>query len=342
MERKAEIREITLLQSFGIFLVVLGHSYIEINKHPQDPILSAFYWFHHFIYSFHMPLFMLLSGFLFFHSNTGESSKGASNFISSRFKRILAPYIIISSLTFPIKVLLNKFAARPLDLNIASYIKTIIYPTSNTIFFYWFLPTLFAVSLIAYLLFALIRNKNLQQYSLVIFLAFLLLNLFNPFKSQLLNIKGIANYLIYFWSGCVYYIYKDKLSSILNKPFVLLFIFLLLLSINIFTTPDANSFTKLLAAFSGICVSIGLANIFINKGLVLFRYINGFSYQIYLLSWFPQIFFKIVLSDILHVGFYPSFIFMLAGGIIFPVAVAKFMSKRPTGLNFIVGLRSKA
>lgn len=45
---------ISFLQAFGILLVVVGHSFYGC---PDNPI-------HTWIYSFHMPLFMFISGYL--------------------------------------------------------------------------------------------------------------------------------------------------------------------------------------------------------------------------------------------------------------------------------------
>ncbi len=57
-----------IAKSIGIFLVVLGHT--SINENLKI-----------FIYSFHMPLFFLISGFLF---KTNDNFK---NFFIKQFKR---------------------------------------------------------------------------------------------------------------------------------------------------------------------------------------------------------------------------------------------------------------
>lgn len=55
---------IALLPVWGILLVVLGHSGFE------EPIIqNELSWLHSWIYSFHMPLFFLISGYLFSLTN---------------------------------------------------------------------------------------------------------------------------------------------------------------------------------------------------------------------------------------------------------------------------------
>jgi len=335
--RNGEIREVTLLQSIGIFLVVFGHSYVEINQHRSDAVLSFFYWLHNFIYSFHMPLFMFISGLLFAHKYYQQNGLDYGKYILARFKRLIIPYVVLSSLTFPIKAVLNKYAVDPVNLNFISYIKSLIYPYSNPIFFYWFLPTLFAISLFAPFLLNLARGRNKPFILTIITLLLVILNVYNPFHTVLFNIKGIAAYLIYFWGGCVFYIMKDRLEGALRNIPLAAGLFVLLIGIN--CAGYSNTKINIIPAFLGIFAVLCVTYRFLDSGLKVFKPINGNAYQIYLLSWFPQIFVKIALYNILHLGFYVSFVFMLLGGIIFPLAAKEWIRKSMPRLNILIGLR---
>lgn len=72
---------VDIAKSIGIFLVVLGHT--EIN-----PDLKTF------IYSFHMPLFFIISGFLL------KTESSFKEFFIKRFKRLMIPYFVFSFLTY--------------------------------------------------------------------------------------------------------------------------------------------------------------------------------------------------------------------------------------------------
>lgn len=134
---------ISFLQVFGILLVVIGHSRYGA---PVDP------WWFTWIYSFHMPLFMFISGYLLRY---GCEKKNMSLFAMSwqerkfflwkKVKRLLIPYWAISSLAFVPKVLMSRFAARPMEFSFGEYIRMLIYPWDNVIIFFWFLPTLFLI-----------------------------------------------------------------------------------------------------------------------------------------------------------------------------------------------------
>lgn len=104
-------KKILFLQCFGILLVVLGHSGENI------PYLSKW------IYSFHMPLFIFISGYLLdYTSKNGIDKINLFNFINKKIKRLLIPYFVISSLAYVPKYLLGKFALRPLELTFSGYV----------------------------------------------------------------------------------------------------------------------------------------------------------------------------------------------------------------------------
>lgn len=67
---------IDALKGIGIMLVVLGH-------HSLPAALDTY------IFSFHMPLFFFISGFLF---DFGKYSKSGANFVKGKFRSLLLPY----------------------------------------------------------------------------------------------------------------------------------------------------------------------------------------------------------------------------------------------------------
>ena len=60
---KLRLREIDMLYALGTLLVILGHS------HPNDWSTFPGKWIE-FIYTFHMPLFFLIAGYLFAYSDS--------------------------------------------------------------------------------------------------------------------------------------------------------------------------------------------------------------------------------------------------------------------------------
>ena len=70
---------VSIIQCFAVLLVVLGHSI-------ESPIPSmSFVILHEWIYSFHMPLFMFVSGYLYFYSK----KRTYKEHIINKFKRLI-------------------------------------------------------------------------------------------------------------------------------------------------------------------------------------------------------------------------------------------------------------
>lgn len=111
-----------MIKGVAIWLVVLGHGIQFIGKRDffGDPFFKV-------IYSFHMPLFMLVSGYLFFLT---VSRKPALKVISDKAKSIILPIISWRSLSLCMVLILNIHFFN--DWNIKSFIAWYV-------FSYWFL-----------------------------------------------------------------------------------------------------------------------------------------------------------------------------------------------------------
>lgn len=68
------------LRGFGIVMVILGHS--------TSP-------FHTFIYAFHMPLFFIISGFLW--SDTTLENNSFGQYSKKKLKSLIVPYFKIAA-----------------------------------------------------------------------------------------------------------------------------------------------------------------------------------------------------------------------------------------------------
>ena len=113
-----KINWISILQGWAMFLVVIGHVNLTgIFLDSQTPITSII---QKTIYSFHMPLFMFISGMLFWETRL-KRDWNYKNILIDKAKRLLVPYFFFTVATFFIKLVASKFIYRPVDLNI-SYI----------------------------------------------------------------------------------------------------------------------------------------------------------------------------------------------------------------------------
>ena len=88
-----------LLSVWGILLVVLGHSGFEEPVIKQE--LSDL---HSWIYSFHMPLFFMISGYLFSLTNKSFVDIQLDKFMQKKVLRLLVPYVTIGTIVYLIKM----------------------------------------------------------------------------------------------------------------------------------------------------------------------------------------------------------------------------------------------
>lgn len=153
------IRYIDMAKGICILLVVLGHE-LTWNDAAR-----------YFIYSFHIPMFFVLSGVTM--RLTNECAKNKKDFMKKNLTGILYPYVIVSILYF-LWDIINWFVSGKLSMHLI-FMDLGQIVTGYGINVLWFLATLFLAKTIFYHLF---RNKK-KNYSivcmLIVFLAGIIL-----------------------------------------------------------------------------------------------------------------------------------------------------------------------
>lgn len=203
------------MKGIGIILVILGH--ISYNQGLTT-----------WIYSFHMPLFFIISGFLFY-----SSSK--INYIRKRMYSILIPYFFFSLLSF-VYWLVIESSIRGGDNNIALTFLGIFSAQSGGNYVFnivlWFLPCLLMTESIFYLI-----NKYCSRSLAPIVLFISVIGYFNSILNPVrlpwgLDIAMIA--LSFYGIGFYASKYRSKLytlNRLQKKQKLGLFLILLMLSI---------------------------------------------------------------------------------------------------------------
>ncbi len=165
---------IDILKGIAALLVVIGHA-IENGLGGEYTAPEIFYNnpFHIFIYSFHMPLFMMISGYLFSFSVRNHSF--GTN-LTNKVKTILIP-----NATWCITIIIIDCIKEYIRFGHVSALKdgSLLYNGCYNFFhLYWFLWALLASSMIV-----LLVNRFLKD-NLLIYIVLLILMLFLPGKFQ--------------------------------------------------------------------------------------------------------------------------------------------------------------
>lgn len=144
---KKRIDDIDFLKFVFIVLMITFHLVYIGDKYPDVK---------RWVYTFHMPGFLLISGFLF---NIGKSKKDQLIFI----KNIFVPYAVMEcGYTFMASLLPIREHIDSLTLGIVAE-KVFFHPLGP----YWYLQTLMICSITAYLVYRYLHIKNLSRFIII-------------------------------------------------------------------------------------------------------------------------------------------------------------------------------
>lgn len=257
------IEYIDTLRGFAIFLVTLGHV-LEESGYRGMPLFQ-------FIYAFHMPLFICISGFVIAYSfnkkleNTnGITISQTFKFIYAKFKAIMLPYYMWALVATPL--FFYTFNGR-LDYN--KVIDAVFINNTS----YWFLPCLFGLSIIFILYKYLLRkfnerarNKGITKITIITLLIISLLALYYVTKYDFL--RSVSSYIIPFIIGVAMAEYKSIYNAICNNPYIYtVALIAFCLVVGIFIAPQTPLMGKISRFICGI-LSIPICfNLFSNTSI---------------------------------------------------------------------------
>lgn len=263
--------QISFLFVFATFLVVVGHADITLDYREL--------WIFKWIYSFHMPLFFFLSGFLFAYTHPVSKMQGMGffPFMWKKVKRLLLPFLFINSVIFVIK---SRFVSvelmqHPMMFSFSSWVERMLY---RPIGFMWFLPALFMI----FVFFSFLRKWIYVDIYLQIVGVISLLVLSNVMPDiSFMQVSVAVYYSFYFSLGILYCIYKGEVDTLLlhYKYGMLLGSFML----SAYLIP-----VGVIAALVGILFCLILSLIMKNYCGKRIDRLSDYTYTVFLLSYFPQ------------------------------------------------------
>lgn len=304
--------EINIYKGIGIILVVLGHALKQtgVTNTLFDIMLSV-------IYSFHMPLFFVASGFVSVKLLDFTKNKERITYIKSRAVRLLVPYFAVGIFYMPIKFVLSRFAVNPYDFSSAW--KILIGENPNTVL--WFLYTLFWISVICALV---LNRKNLK----VIVLAGAIVSL----CGYLMNLQIEApKYFFFFVAGIFLRVNYEKISCLIagKTSWILMCVFVVG---NVLLYTSGMYVWTFFTAVSGCLVTLVLSKKIslkdqnrINKMLSV---CGKYSMEIYILSDFIAIAFRILLWGILGMNYIAVTVVCFLVGMLFPIPISKYIIQK--------------
>lgn len=198
-------QRIVNLRALAIILIVLGHSIIIYDRSfdllKSDIAMPMFETVKHFISFIQLKLFFSISGFLMFYkinnydnTSLSVSLKSVVQIFGDKFYRLLVPFFCVCVIWMdPIKIILG---VKDYDLSWNLILQQLQFSNCGHL---WFLPCLFIIFIIMYILLVLIRQNILGLTALFFILAYL--NYIYGRFPETFQIQNVAYYIYYFYLG---------------------------------------------------------------------------------------------------------------------------------------------
>ena len=298
---------------FACILVVVGHLLQGLKKADIRWNDNLYYYINEFIYLFHMPLFMCLSGYLYGKYTKIKDKNDYSKFIKKKIINLGIPYLIF----YISYVLINMMFSS--SVNSKKGLQDIFNIFTNPISPFWFLYALVVIFILIPIIEKLLNYKEKSIFCLLIIL--FISSLF--FRTKVYAIDIFLRYAVYFYFGVLIIKLKNLRQLNLKSTLINAILFTILaiscciigkqkiININII------SFIKFILALYGVVVSINIFNkLEKNK---YFDVMAKYTFPIYLMHTTFSAGIRIALLKIGIYNFYIHFILGLTLGITMPI-----------------------
>lgn len=173
-----------LLKCFAVLLVIIGHVSSQYDSRGYSSPLCIW------IYSFHMPLFMMLSGMFFKHA----LKKDSKSLLCTKIRQLIIPLLSWSLIILLVEIL---FFTRAAGWGTAT--KEWI-SAGGPLRGYWYLKCLFLYLTVNYIIVKVFKNLQIASIaSIILFIA-------------LPNINFTRMMIVFFWMGVFYEQISEKLN----------------------------------------------------------------------------------------------------------------------------------
>lgn len=279
MERQRFI-DIDCAKGLAIIFVVIGH--IVARGFPLGN--EWFIFVKQAVYTFHMPLFMFLSGWVFYYTYPkSDDLKQLKDFILKKAYRLLVPFFSMAIIIISGKYLAGKvmYVDHPVNNLFASIKNVFLHTDKSCVGFIWYVYVVFV-----FIVFTLLWTKLFKSKTNLVPLIILGLIMESVKIPAYFYLNLIGRNYIYFVLGCLAFQHKDKYYELIVKNaynFVLIFI----LSLGLYLTSIHFHYDifglKLFVAFFAILGIHGIIKSKTDESSILLK-ISKYTFPIYLFN----------------------------------------------------------
>lgn len=203
---------LVIVSHCGYYNIITKYGGIDYGEklkfmHGDTIIHILFSYLVNFIYTFHMPLFIGLSGSLFYIQLKNIRFKSMNELIANKAKRLLIPFFVVTFIySIPIKFISGYF--KDCNNSLKDIIVGQVLIQGNT--HLWFLPTLFLCFIFIYIMEKYVDISPSYKTFLLIFLHLM------SYIIPIMIIRYVFQYLIWFYLGFLFESIREKINNILK------------------------------------------------------------------------------------------------------------------------------
>lgn len=318
------IVSLDIAKAICIILVVVGH-YIPDNSPEWYKLI------HDVIYTFHMPLFMFASGYVYIAT---KKDIGYGDFLVKKIKRLMIPYFTTSVIVISIKMLTQGNMSVDNPVTWTSYFKMFYLPEAG--YFLWFIWAL-------WWMFVLLPIFKTKRSRTILFLISLIIHYIPMALPKEFCIAECKNMIVFFTLGVFAFengfIHKFLKDYSINKVILAIMAFVVCeyLYFSDLNTDVLKTTLNILLPYIGIFFVIEISKLIckyqeVGKNHIL-MIVSMSSYIIYLFhttfeGFAKAVFRKLPLDNNLWYVFLPEAVVVIAVGVIIPMLLHRYVLKR--------------
>lgn len=318
MHRK--INWLSILQGWAMLWVVIGHAgpSSDLSDYPMYGRLL-----YNFAYSFHMPLFIMVSGWLFYY--TRLSVKASANWtykamLKEKIVRFGIPFIVFTLFGIILKSVFSTYMDRATEISFNELINAFIYPYNGPLRELWFIATIMWMFALAPLWRMFLKNKWLSSICLVL----LSVLHFFPLQTELLALDHVTYLAVFFYGGLLAskYDFVSKINARLSNSVTICYI---LLSFLLYV--GAKHFElHFCATWMAISMSVFLALLLDRLAPESFSSFRDYTFQIFLIGIWVQVATRILVNKF-EIPWLIGYLLSICIGLYVPVLISKLFQR---------------
>lgn len=317
--KNKRIEWVDYIKAFACFLVALGHLLQSLQKSNIDNNMGITSYIIEFIYLFHMPLFMCVSGFLYCKGKRKISFESYKEFELKKIINLSVPYFTFYLLYLAINIIFSN------SVNSPKGIEELFGVINNPMPPYWFLYALLSIFILIPIIEWILKKDKI----VFVFLAILkIISIF--WKSKIYFITSFMSYAIYFYFGIFI---NEQVKNKGNKVVLLNIILLALyIVVSLFYYNYKKHFTSIFVTTINIIFAITGILVFIecfkmcNKCRILDTF-KKYTFQIYLTHTIFAAGIRIILIKLGITDYFIHFAFGITASIYMPVLMGMISDK---------------